>query len=198
MNAMVKGFVLLHESSVSHQCVRVKYITPVGITLSEKHSDVSRVLEIARGIERRGYAFYQETAKAASDEKVERVFLTLAEDEVRHSRVLDEIERHLKEEFPAFSYQTDFGNTETRYADMMFPGALSSISSDTNMLTEAQVLERGLQLERESIEMYEDAADRQESRPAFSNAFRALVMEERIHHYILNVRLDHLKLKRRV
>ena len=162
--------------------------------MGEKSFDALRVLETAKEVERRSQAFYEEAAKAASDQKVKGMFLTLAQDEATHITDLERIGEGLEKTFPALSRQVDVGSLTTRFKDLLFPEDPSRILSDTSKLTEMQALERGIQLERESIELYEDAAEKETS-PGASNAFRRLVMEERMHLFILNLRLDLLKLR---
>jgi len=162
--------------------------------VSQQDFDTLSVLEAAKDIEARGQAFYEEAAKAVSDEKVKSMFLTLAQEEVRHSRALEATRKLLAETFPTFLHEVHGGNLTTRFADLLFPEAPSSILSDTSTLTEIQALERGIQLERESIELYEDAAEK-ERNPGASNMFRGLVMEERMHLFVLNRCLDLLRLR---
>ncbi len=162
--------------------------------MSQQGFDVMRVLEAAKDVEAKGQAFYEEAAKAVSDERVKSMFLALAEAEARHLRVLEELRKPLAKTFPMLLQEVSGGNLTTRFADLLFPEAPSGIRSDTSKLTEIQALERGIQLERESIELYENAAEKERNRAA-SNVFRGLVMEERMHLFLLSRRLDLLKLR---
>jgi rubrerythrin len=164
------------------------------ILVAEKGFDALRVLETAKDLERRGQAFYKEAAEAVSDEKVKSMLLALADAEDRHLQLIEDMRRGLEKAFPALSQREDVGNLAARFQDLLFPEAPSAILSDTSKLTEIEVLERGKQLEEESIKLYEDAAER-EVNPGASNAFRSLVMEERMHLFALNRRLDLLKLR---
>jgi len=162
--------------------------------MAEKGFDALRVLEIAKDVELRGQAFYQEAAEAVTDDQVRSMLLTLAADEARHLQVIEEIRRGLERGFPELSHEQDVSTLATRFRELLFPEVPSSILSATSKPTETQALERGRRLEEESIELYEDAAER-EVNPGASNAFRRLVMEERMHLFILNQRLDLLKLR---
>jgi rubrerythrin len=164
------------------------------ITVGEKGFDALRVLELAEDLERRGQAFYKEAAEAVSDETVKSMLLTLADAEGRHLQLIESIRKGLEKAFPIPSQREDVSNLAARFEQILFPEAPSAILSDTSKLTEIQVLERGRQLEEESIKLYEDAAEK-ESNPGASNAFRRLVMEERMHLFILDRRLDLLKLQ---
>jgi rubrerythrin len=162
--------------------------------VAEKDFDALRVLEIAKDLERRGRAFYQEAAEAVSDQKSKSMLLALAEAETRHLQLIEDMRKGLEKAFPTLPYAQDVSNLAKRFEDLLFPEAPSAILSGTSSLTEIQVLERGRRLEEESIRLYEDAAER-EPNPGASNAFRSLVMEERMHLFILNQRLDLLKLR---
>ena len=156
--------------------------------------DPLKVLEAAKAVEVKGQAFYEAAAKAVSDEKVKSMFLHLAEAEIKHFKVLEATRRHFAEGFPTFFPWVQEETLTTRFAALWFPAAPSSIRSDTSRLTEVQVVERGMQLERESIELYEGAADR-EPNVAASNVYRWLVMEEKMHMFILTQRHDLLRLR---
>jgi rubrerythrin len=162
--------------------------------MAEKGFDALRVLEIASDVERKGQAFYEEAAEAVSDEKVKTMLLTLARDEAKHLQLMEEMRSGLEKGFPGLSQEEGVSNLAARFEEVLFPDAPSSILSATGKPTEIQVLERGMRLEEESIRLYEDAAER-ETNPGASNAFRRLVMEERMHLFILNQRLDLLKLR---
>jgi len=162
--------------------------------MAERGFDAARVLEAAEELERAGEAFYQEAAEAVSDKQAKSLLLALAAAEVRHLRVIERIRAGLEKSFPVLSHGQDVSDLATRFKELLFPEDPSSILSDTRKLTEIQALQRGVRLERESIELYEDAADRGVD-PGVSNAFRRLVMEERIHLFVLNQRLDVLKLR---
>jgi rubrerythrin len=161
----------------------------------EKGFDAVRVLEAAEELERAGEAFYREAAEAVSDKQAKSLLLALAAAEVRHLRVIERIHAGLEKSFPMLSHGQDVSDLATRFKELLFPEDPSSILSDTAKLTEIQALERGVRLEQESIELYQDAAERAAD-PGVSNAFRRLVMEERIHLFALNQRLDVLKLRR--
>ncbi len=160
----------------------------------EEGFDALKVLEIAKGVERKGHAFYKEAAESVSDQNVKSLLFTLADDEVNHLRTIEEIRKGLENAFPDLPHQAHVVNLTTRFADLLFPEAPSGIRSGTSKLTEMQALERGIQLEKESIELYESAAEK-EVNPGASNAFRRLLMQERMHLFILNQRYDVLKLR---
>jgi rubrerythrin len=162
--------------------------------MAERGFDAARVLEAAEELERAGEAFYREAAEAVSDKQAKSLLLALAAAEVRHLRVIERIRAGLEKSFPVLSHGQDVSDLATRFKELLFPEDPSNILSDTRKPTEIQALERGVRLERESIELYEDAADRGVD-PGVSNAFRRLVMEERIHLFVLNQRLDVLKLR---
>lgn len=162
--------------------------------MAEQSFDALRVLEAAKDLERSGQAFYQEAAESVSDQSVRKMLLALAEAEARHLNLIDDMQRGLEGAFPTLSHEKDVKDLSTRFREALFPEAPSSILSDTSKLTEIKVLERGIRLEEDSIRLYEGAAEK-ETNPGASNAFRSLVMEERIHLFMLNRRRDVLKMQ---
>lgn len=160
----------------------------------ETRFDALKVLEIGKEIERRGQAFYQEAAQAVTGNRVKNMFLVLADDEAKHLQLLENIGKGLQEAFPAFSSEEDVNKLAMRFKEILFPEDPSSIISGTDKPAEVQALERGIQLEEESIKLYENAAER-DPNPGTVNSFRRLVMEERIHWFILTRRLDLLRLR---
>ncbi len=162
--------------------------------MAETRFDALAVLEIGKEVERRGQAFYQEAAQIVADSRVKTMLLVLADDELRHLQILETMGRRLQEAFPAFSSQEDVNKLATRFKEVLFPDEPVIEMSATGKTGEIQALERGIQLEEESIKLYEGAAEGDPS-PGTGNAFRRLVMEERIHWYILTRRLDLLKFR---
>ena len=162
--------------------------------MTEKSYEALGVLKIAEEQERSGQAFYQEAAQAVPDENVRALLLTLADAEARHLQAIEEMRRGLQKAFPTFSHEDDVSDLASRFRTVLFPESLAANLPTTGELDEIQVLERARRLEEDSIKLYEEAAEK-EGNPGASNVFRRLVMDERVHLYIVNRRLDLLKLR---
>ena len=162
--------------------------------MTERSFDALRVIDTAKEVERKGQAFYQEAANAVSDQRVKSLFLELAGEEARHIQDLEEIRIGFEKAFPNLPHEVSASDLTARFKDVLFPDDPSKIMADTGKLTEIQALERGIQLERDTIDLYEGAAEK-EVNPGAANAFRRLVMKERMHLHILNQRRDLLKMR---
>ncbi|MBI2906849.1 MAG: ferritin family protein [Chloroflexi bacterium] len=155
--------------------------------------DPLEVLEIAEDGERRGRAFYKGIVGAVPDRSVRSTLLALADDEARHLKDLKEIRK-------AFSRASRRphgpieGRAAQRYKSLVSPQALLDTLPEGDRLTELHALDVGIQLEREFVDLYGDAADGDED-PAASDAFRRLMMEEKMHLSLLTRRFVILKLR---
>src|SRR4030042_3882077 len=102
--------------------------------MAETRFDALTVLETAKEVERKGQAFYQEAAKSVTDNKVKSMLLVLADDELKHLQILENIGKRLQEAFPAFSSEEDVNKLATRFKEVLFPEEPASILSATGKL----------------------------------------------------------------
>ncbi|MBI2909021.1 MAG: ferritin family protein [Chloroflexi bacterium] len=161
--------------------------------MKTKEFEALGIIDAAKEVERKGEAFYRQAAQTLADPKAKKMLLSLAEDEVHHLEKLEAIRHALQKAFPALTPPADVGDMAARFKDRLFPEPPSEILTQDNKAAEITVLERGVKLEQDSIKLYEEAADQQTS-PGAGSAFRRIAMEEKIHLFILNHRLDLLKL----
>jgi rubrerythrin len=155
-----------------------------------------QALRQAIRLEQDGYKFYTETAERTADPRGREMFLSLADDEKLHLRIV----RDQYEALSAGKGWVSFSEALERSPELveglkpidldkpLFPpeeGAVDPKASDTDALLFA------LQIENESYELYRKAAT-ETADPAGKAMYQFLASQERTHFDILMLNYEHL------
>ncbi|MDD5688365.1 MAG: ferritin family protein [Elusimicrobia bacterium] len=143
---------------------------------------VSEIVEFAIQIEKNGEQFYRESVKKISDEKIKSLFLTLADEEVKHKKIFEELLKKVEDYKPVEAYNDEYFAYLRAYAgDKVF----NKKSVETKKITE--VIQFALNIERDSILYYLEAKNYVQDDD--KNILDKIIEEERKHF----VRLSQLK-----
>jgi rubrerythrin len=147
-----------------------------------------QALRQAIRLEQDGYKFYTEAAERTTDPRGREMFLSLADDEKLHLRIV-------QDQYEALSAGTGWVSfpeaLEFKSIDLdksLFPPEEESIApeaSDTDALLFA------LEIENESYELYRKAAS-ETADPAGKAMYQYLASQERTHFDILMLNYEHL------
>ncbi len=147
-----------------------------------------QALRQAMRLEQDGYRFYTEAAERTADPRGKEIFLSLADDEKLHLRIV----RDQYEALSSGKGWTAFSEVlELKPVDVdkpLFPPDKKVIdpeASDTDALLFA------LQIENESYELYRKAAS-ETADPAGKDMYQRLASYERVHFDILMLNYEHL------
>jgi rubrerythrin len=154
----------------------------------QEDSVALQALRQAIRLEQDGYKFYTEVAERMSDTRGKEMFLSLADDEKLHLRIVQDQYEALKggQEWVSFREVVEFEPVDLDKS--LFPPekeAVSSEASDTDALLFA------LQIENESYELYKKAAS-ETGDPAGKKMYQFLADQERTHFDILMLNYEHL------
>jgi len=150
-----------------------------------------KALKMAMQLEEDGRAFYLKAAERTSSKHGREMFLSLADDEERHLRLLQK-QCDAVTEGQCFLRLPEIGDIDPQWDEPLFPRdpdlfskAVSPDASDTDALLFA------IQLENKSFELYRQLA-RETSDAAGSEMFRWLASVERGHFNILMLNYESL------
>jgi len=147
-----------------------------------------QALRQAMRLEQDGYEFYTRAAERTADPRGREMFLSLADDEKLHLRLVQDQYEALKDGkgWVSFSEVTEI--EPINLDKPLFPPKREVIdpeASDTDALLFA------LQVENESYELYRKAAT-ETADPAGKAMYRFLADQERVHFDILMLNYEHL------
>lgn len=147
-----------------------------------------QALRQAIRLEQDGYKFYTEAAERMADPRGREMFLSLADDEKLHLRIVgDQYEALITgEEWVSFSETLEFKPVDVDKP--LFPPekkAIGAEASDTDALLFA------IQKENESYELYRKAAT-ETADPAGKEMYQRLASYEHVHFDILMLNYEHL------
>jgi rubrerythrin len=151
-----------------------------------------QALRQAMRLEQDGYKFYTEAAERTADPRGREMFLSLADDEKLHLRIVWDQYEALKggKGWVSFSEALEFKPVDVDKP--LFPPerealekAVSPKASDTDALL------FGLQIENESYELYRKAAS-ETADPAGKDMYQRLASYERTHFDLLMLNYEHL------
>ncbi len=147
-----------------------------------------QALRQAMRLEQDGYEFYTEAVERTADVRGKEMFLSLADDEKLHLRIVRDQYEALRggKEWVSFPEVDKFKPKDLDKP--LFPPegeAISPEASDTDALLFA------LQIENESYELYRKAAS-ETADPAGKAMYQGLASQERTHFDILMLNYEHL------
>ncbi len=155
------------------------------------NADQLRILADAMEVERQGHAFYQEAANLVQDANGKAVFLSIAEDEVEHLKLL-------QAEYDALTAGRGWLElTEARTAEgafKLFPDVRDAAFMIPDGTTDEQALQLAMDLEQKGYTMY-DTSVAQAGDPQAAALFKFLAGQENEHYVYLQETLDYLRTK---
>jgi rubrerythrin len=155
----------------------------------QENTGALQALRQAIRLEQDGYKFYTEAAERMADPRGREMFLSLADDEKLHLRIVQDQYEALKGGKKWISFPETM-EMEVKPVDLdkpLFPPekeAISPEASDTDALLFA------LQIENESYELYRKVAA-ETADPAGKEMYKFLASQERIHFDILMLNYEH-------
>lgn len=154
----------------------------------QKKTIALQALHQAMRLEEDGYEFYTEAAERTADPRGQEMFLSLADDEKLHLRIVQDQYEALSggKGWGAFSEALEFKPVDVDKP--LFPPEAEVIdpqASDTDALL------FGLQIENQSYELYRKAAS-ETADPTGKDMYQLLASQERTHFDILMLNYEHL------
>jgi rubrerythrin len=147
-----------------------------------------QALRQAIRLEQDGYNFYTEAAERTADSRGKEMFLSLADDEKLHLRIVQDQYEALSAGRGWVSFSEALELKPVDVDNPLFPPEAEVIdpqASDTDALLFA------LQIENESYELYRKAA-REIDDPSGKEMYQRLASYERVHFDILMLNYEHL------
>ena len=168
----------------------------MGKTMESKYS-ASEVLEIAERIERNGAAFYRKAADLFPDEKIQEVFLNLAEWEASHERIFTDMRRQIHK---GFGEPEDFDPATymPEKPKLMASLAVFAVGPDAGEVLvgiedKEEILKRALKLEEDTIVFYSGLKSFAKD-AGTAGQIDKIIEEEQLHIRILNQSLEQLQM----
>lgn len=147
-----------------------------------------QALRQAIRLEQDGYKFYTEAAERTVDRRGKEMFLSLADDEKLHLRIVQDQYEALSGGKGWVSFPETMEVKPIDLEKPLFPPEAEGIdpqASDTDALL------FGLRIENESYELYRKAAN-ETADPAGKRMYQLLASQERTHFDILMLNYEHL------
>jgi rubrerythrin len=135
------------------------------------------VLRLAMGVEEEGAVFYRKMAKMAPNQAVKEIFLSLAEDEMRHKNDLAKIAGSLQDQ--AYAFSINFAGIMHASVDTLKRSMKESEPLETDALDLSKALDIGIRNEKSAIQVYTNLAD--VFPPALVKVLTRIIDEEKGH-----------------
>ncbi|MDD3725656.1 MAG: ferritin family protein [Candidatus Ratteibacteria bacterium] len=114
--------------------------------------DVSEVLQFAIRIEENGEKLYRKVAEKISDSELKKIFIFLADEEVRHRKTFSEMVKGIKTYEPPETYPGEYFSYLRSYADaVVFP---AEIEKELDISGIIKVIDFAIRRELDSIMYY--------------------------------------------
>ena len=161
----------------------------------KSHFNAMEVLEIALDMEKDGQEFYAQAADIVNDKHVKSFLRELAEWEARHYEFFSELKSQILNTEEVAIVDPD--DEASKYINAfvkhgVFDGPEAVKKFFYSGITEKEILERAIELEKNSIAYYTGLRDVAASSRA-DEKIEEIIKEEMRHIRILNERLDELK-----
>jgi rubrerythrin len=133
-------------------------------------------LQAAIGLEQKGYDHYQKALEDAKNPLTQKLFTTLAEQELEHMRIIREL-------FEGGAKETSAAVIPGEALEMVVKEIFGDFSKDDRSVWDIDVAtayEHAMKLEQESIDMYSSLAD--ESGDVSETTFFQALSEEEVKH----------------
>ncbi|SRR6056297_2398563 len=151
--------------------------------LSDKFN-VIEMLEMAKEIEDRGYRLYSTHAKETDDAKLKKIFNKLASDEKDHYNTFDKLEKEYKDKKQKdYSYLERIEVNDYLQSLVQFEVFPQGESEELKEMDTAQVLDRAIQSEKDSILLYRELIPYNEGKT--KEVLEQLINEEKEHYVSL-------------
>jgi rubrerythrin len=151
--------------------------------LSDKFN-VIEMLEMAKEIEDRGYRHYSTHAKETDDAKLKKIFNKLASDEKDHFNTFDKLEKEYKDKKQKdYSYLERVEVNDYLQSLVQFEVFPQGESEELKEMDTAQVLDRAIQSEKDSILLYRELIPYNEGKT--KEVLEQLINEEKEHYVSL-------------
>lgn len=158
----------------------------------EENSGDLQVLRQAMRLEQDGYKFYTEAAERTTDERGREMFLSLADDEKLHLRIVRDQHEILSAGKEWVSFSEDLEVKPVDLDKPLFPPGREALEDAIGPdASEADALLFAMQKENESYELYRKAAAETDD-PAGKDMYQRLAGYEGIHFDVLMVNYEHL------
>jgi rubrerythrin len=151
-----------------------------------------RALRQAMRLEEEGYQFYTEAAERTADPRGEETFLSLADDEKLHLRIVRDQYEALSEGEGWLSFSDELELKPVDVDQPLFPPERKAVEKAIGPeATDVEALLLAMQKENESYELYRKAAG-ETADPAGKDMYQRLASYERTHFDILMLNYEHL------
>lgn len=116
----------------------------------------SEVFQLAVKIEENGYRFYRTFSESLQDESLTKIFNELADEEVQHKRLFEEMLSTFESFEPQISYPDEYYAYLRAYADTLI-FALDSLKQQVSHIKDAKAaVDFGIDRELDSIHYYQE------------------------------------------
>ncbi|MGI6595643.1 MAG: ferritin family protein [Elusimicrobia bacterium] len=147
--------------------------------------NVSEILQFAIKIEKNGEDFYRKVSEKISDSEIKKLFIFLAEEEVRHGEIFAEMIGNVIKYEPPETYPGEYFQYLRAYADnLIFP---PEIEKDLDYSSVIKAIDFGIKRELDSIMYY---LETKAVVPESQHSVMDKIIEEERNHF---VRLSALK-----
>lgn len=148
--------------------------------------DVSEVLQFAIRIEEKGEEFYRKVAEKVSDSELKKIFIFLADEEVRHKKIFSSMVEKITNYQPPETYPGEYFQYLRAYADtLIFPPEIERELDTKGGVLKA--IDFGIRRELDSIMYY---LETKAVVPETQHSVMDKIIEEERNHF---VRLSTLK-----
>ena len=141
------------------------------------------IYQFAKQMEKDGENYYRQLAAASKISGLKKIFLMLADEEVKHYNLIEQLQTDTAE--PEFQELPLLENAKNVFTSMRQSG--EELHVDTNAETEAY--RKALDIEDQSIAFYRQKAE-ETANPTAKNLLQRLAAEERKHLRIMETIVD--------
>jgi rubrerythrin len=146
----------------------------------------SEILQFAIKIEENGEEFYRKVADTIENEKINKLFMLLADDEIRHKEIFEGMLPEIEKYEPLEMYPPEYFAYLRAYADnIIFKKGMEKILPQN--INPVSVLDFGIRMELDSIAYYQETKNFVPKRE--QDVIDRIIEEERKHF----VKLSELK-----
>jgi rubrerythrin len=122
--------------------------------------DVSDIVEVAIRIEENGAAFYRHAAGIAHQEEVKALFAFLAEEELKHRKLFEEIRSGMTPSLPIEGYGDEYATYLHSYVDNIIVFRTEALSGElAKIRDEAAAFDFAIRRELDSILYYREIVE---------------------------------------
>jgi rubrerythrin len=157
--------------------------------MAELTGEIVGIIKETIKLELDGQAFFEHVADATHNELGKKMFMKLANDEAKHLKVFSDIFTELVGE----DWKKHAGDMRKRGSAPMIDALAKKVKSagKEGRASELEAISVGMELERNAIEFFCNAANKTTDSKA-RDVFNRIADEERLHFDLLQAQYDHL------